>query len=66
MLDKNGNGFIVLAGKDEGFYYKDGEIASFRKIEEAETFIERLKEQGYTQFVITTVVKNIYEMKAPQ
>ena len=52
--------FVILAGKTEGFEYKDGHTVGADE-EEVEPIIEQLKEKGYTQFIVTTVVKTIYK-----
>jgi len=63
LLNADGDGYIVLAGKEEGFYYKEGEIVSVITIEEVDSLVEDLKEKGYTQFVITKIVRYSYDIK---
>ncbi|MED4309204.1 hypothetical protein [Bacillus paralicheniformis] len=50
------NGYFIIAGKEEGFSYKDAEILRVESEADAEATVNSLRGSGYKIFYITKTI----------
>ncbi|QLI77122.1 hypothetical protein [Bacillus pumilus] len=53
------NGYFVIAGKIEGFDYKDAKVLRCDDEFDVESMINSLRSEGYTIFYVTKIVDRI-------
>ncbi|AMQ66644.1 hypothetical protein BH753_gp162 [Bacillus phage Shbh1] len=57
-----GPGYFVMAGKEEAWKYSEGAIFRCSRLEQADSLVDDLKKEGYTQFHITKEVKRLHTL----